>query len=760
MPFFSMPLCPDGSPLAVKARRVRLLWCFLAALLVSAPAVADAAKETASDSQGRDRIGLVLSGGGAKGLSHVGVLRVLEEMQIPVDFVVGTSAGAAVGALYAQGMSVREIEKRLVDMNWVSSFRDTPGRRYQPVREKSASWRVPVAPGIGVGRDGLRFGMGLVAGQNLGFILNELTRDAALVRDFDELPIPFRAVATDLATGEQVVLSRGNLADAIRASMSIPGVYAPVVVDGRTLVDGGVANNLPVSVARDLGADIIIAIDITDELAEVETLQQAFAVVAQLTTLMTRQNVDAQLDLLNEDDVLIRPDLQGLTSADFFQAPVLIELGASQARAQATELYRLAVDNDAWQDYLAGKRSRDFTPGDVQRIRIRQDSRLGDRFLRDRVRQQEGQPFDSARLEEDLNRIYGLGYYEIVSYSLAPGDDEGTELDITVREKSWGPNYLSFGLGYEENFDGDTHFNVASQLRMTELNRLGGEWQTGLQLGTEPWVRSEWFQPIEHGYRRFLAAGVEYQRERFRVFDEGRRVADVDVSTRKLDLALGTELGPDGEVRLGLERGYARVDDQVGVSAASNSRIQQGGWFLRLVHDSLNDTFMPDSGSFAGVRASLERPGLGSDSDFDRISMRLAQAGSYKRWVLFGEAFASLVTRGDAGVENAVPLGGFRRLSGYGRGEVSGQDAVVLSLMGYRRFGSEVVPLFAGVATDGGGAWDSIDNARSDNLLVSGSVFVGADTFLGPAQLAFSYNNDKHWGIYLNVGYSLGQLFD
>lgn len=732
---------------------------FPAALMALAGISPGALAEALAGEQGRPKIGLVLSGGGAKGLSHVGVLRVLEEMQIPVDLVVGTSAGAAVGALYAQGMPVREIERRLVEMNWVSSFRDTPGRHYRPVRDKSQDWRVPVAPGLGVGRDGLRFGMGLVAGQNLGFILNELTRDAALVRNFDELPVPFRAVATDLATGEEVVLADGSLADAIRASMSIPGVYAPVTLGDRTLVDGGVANNLPVSVARQLGADVIIAIDITDEMAEVDSLQQAFAVVAQLTTLMTRQNVEAQLALLGENDVLIRPDLEGLTSADFFQAPVLIELGATQARTQATELYRLAVDDEHWQDYLARRDSRNFAPGDIQRIHIRQDSRLGDRFLRDRIRQKEGRPLDAERLEDDLNRIFGLGYYETVSYSLKPADD-GTELDITVREKSWGPNYLSFGLGYEENFDGDTHFNVASQVRLTELNRLGGEWQTGLQLGTEPWIRSEWFQPIEHGYRRFLAAGVEYQRESFRVFEGGRRVADVDVSTRKLDLALGTELGPDGEIRLGLERGYARVDDQIGESPASNNRIQQGGWFLRIVHDSLNDTFMPDEGSFAGVRARFERPGLGSDSDFDRVSVRLARAGSHKRWVLFGEGFASVVTRGDAGVENAVALGGFRRLSGYGRGEVSGQDAAVISVMGYRKFGSEVVPFFAGVATDTGGAWDKIENARSDDLLVSGSVFAGVDTFLGPVQLAFSYNNDKHWGVYLNVGYSLGQLFD
>lgn len=274
----------------------------------------------------RPTIGLVLSGGGAKGMAHVGVLRVLEEMHIPVDVVVGTSAGSAVGALYASGMSVAEIEQRFINMDWLSSFRDDPGRVYKPVRRKQDERRFPVVPGLGIRADGLHVGGGIVAGQNLGFILNELTHSAALVEDFDKLAIPFRAVATDLATGEQVVIGDGSLAEAIRASMSIPGVYAPVERQGRLLVDGGIANNLPISVARSLGADVVIAVDITDPLLDAEKLKEAFSVLGQLTTLLTRRNTDQQLAQLGDRDVLIRPDLQGLTSADFYQAPMLFEL--------------------------------------------------------------------------------------------------------------------------------------------------------------------------------------------------------------------------------------------------------------------------------------------------------------------------------------------------------------------------------------------------------------------------------------------------
>lgn len=730
----------------------------LPAIALESPQATPSPDSTADEE--RPVIALVLSGGGAKGLAHVGVLRVLEEIQVPVDMVVGTSAGAAVGALYAQGLSVEEIESRLLEVDWVSSFQDTPGRSYEPVHRKAESWRFPIRPGLGVGLDGFRVGRGLISGQNLGFILNELTRETALVRNFDQLPIPFRAVATDLETGEQVVLSDGSLAEAIRASMSIPGVYAPVTRDGRLLVDGGVANNLPVSVARDMGADVVIVVDISETPGEEQSLDQAFSVVRQLTTLMTRRSVEEQLASLAPDDVLIKPELGELSSADFFKAPLLMELGATAARNQASGLNRLAVADEPWRNVMALRTERSFRPGVISKVVVRQDSRLADRFLRDRIRQPLGEPLDVQQLEEDLKRIYGLGYYESVNYSLTPGE-RGTVLEILVREKSWGPSYLSFGLGYEENFESDTRFNVAASLRMTELNRLGGEWQTGLQLGTQPWVRTDWFQPLDYGYRRFLVVGAEYTQDQYSVFDpDGDRTAEVDLTSRQLDLALGSELGANAEIRASLVRGYASVDDRVGDSEAGGDRIQQGSWNLRYVYDSLDDPFLPESGAFAGLRGRFERPGLGADSDFDQTVLRLASAGNRGDWVVSGEFFASVVTRGDAGLENNILLGGFRRLSAYGQGEISGQDAVLGSVVGYHKFGGPIVPFFLGTGVEAGNAWEDIGDAGWDDVLMSGTVFAGMDTMIGPVQAAVAYNNDDRWGVYLNVGYSLRQLFD
>lgn len=276
---------------------------------------------------------------------------------------------------------------------------------------------------------------------------------------------------------------------------------------------------------------------------------------------------------------------------------------------------------------------------------------------------------DVPELEADLKRIYGLGYYESVGWSLAP-TEAGPVLVIRAREKSWGPNYLSFGLNYEDNFEGNTRFNLAAGLRMTELNRLGAEWLTGVQLGTQPWVRSQWYQPLTFGYDRFAVVGVEYRRDDYSIYDQGRRISEVDVTFRQVDLALGMELGGNGEVRLAYVRGYATVEDEVGVPVAPADNVHQGHVSLQLVHDSLSDAFFPKSGAFAGIRGRVEREDLGSDRHFDGVTAMLLGTGTWERFNLTGLLYTRQIFSGDAGIENAARLGGFRQLSAYAPGKL------------------------------------------------------------------------------------------
>jgi len=355
----------------------------------------------------------------------------------------------------------------------------------------------------------------------------------------------------------------------------------------------------------------------------------------------------------------------------------------------------------------------------------------------------------------------GLGYYETVSYSLEPLPQGGAGLLIQARRKSWGPNYLSFGLNYEDNFENKTDFNLAASLRMTELNALGAEWNTGLQLGTEPWVRSEWFQPLDYGYERFLTLGAEYRRETFSAFDgDGARITEIDLSTSEADVSLGMELSVNSQVRLTYRRGYATVDEQIGTQVVPYEYIQKGSINLAFEHDSLDDAFLPESGAFAGIRGRLERPGLGSDRDFDSVRVMALGARTWDKTTLTGLVFVNTVTGGVAGIENSVILGGFQRLSAFSQGEIAGEDAALASAFARRSFGGPFLPWFAGVGAETGNAWSSLGDARWDNLLYSWSLFAGVETVIGPVQFSTAYNNEDDWSAYLNVGFSFTQLFD
>ncbi|MDX5297767.1 MAG: patatin-like phospholipase family protein, partial [Gammaproteobacteria bacterium] len=362
-------------------------------------------------------------------------------------------------------------------------------------------------------------------------------------------------VATDLHNGDAVILRDGSLADAIRISMSIPAVYTPVERQGRLLVDGGIAANLPIDVARDLGADIIIAVDISDALLRKDEMQDTLSIMGQLTTLLTRRNMNQQLASLTDQDVLITPDLEGLGSADFDQVVALMENGATAARNAAVALNSLRVSDDAWAAYRAQRERATPAPPLISGVEIANHSRFSERFLRARVRQKPGQTLDREQLEADLRRIYGLGYFETVTYSLDVQEDETAELHIRAREKSWGPNYLRFGLGYEDNFDDDTHFNLAASYQMTGLNARGGELHNSVQLGTDPRLRTELFQPVSYGHRRFLLAGLEWSKQDASLFDAGGRVAEYKVEETRADLGWGVEIGTSAEIILGVRRG-------------------------------------------------------------------------------------------------------------------------------------------------------------------------------------------------------------
>lgn len=732
-------------------------WCtLLSCTLIVSPAFAQIDDSAPSpQSRERPRIGLVLGGGGARGAAHIGVLRELERLQIPVDAIAGTSMGAIVGGLYASGRSVAELEEIVASLDWAGSFRDKPPRRNLPFRRKQDDEAYPVRLELGLRDGSLILPRGLIQGQKLGNILRELTVATTGIEDFDELPIPFRAVASDIETGEAYVMSSGYLPLALRASMSAPGIFAPVRVDDRVLVDGGLVGNVPVDALRSMDVDVIIAVDVEFPLYESEQLNSALDITAQMLTVLIRKETRRQLETLGADDILIRPELGQFGSTDFDRIAEAIQPGAAAARRVESQLARYALDDEGWQEHLARRRAPKHPRGEIDFLRVNDDGPLSARVLESRLETEVGDPLDPQSLASDAANLFDLDIYEHVGYRVVrEGGETGVEFE--TQAKSWGPNNLRFGIALEDDFEGATSFNLSARLTRVGVNRLGAEWRTDLQVGTEPLLVSEFYQPLSFDARYFVAPRIDLSQRNIRTFENDVSIARYRVGESELGFDVGRELGRWGEFRIGAFRSTGSAILKVGDPSLPNIHFDDGGVFANFAVDTLDDAQIPLHGSRVNLRWMLSRPGLGADEAFDTVSSELTFVDTWGRHSLqFGLDFSTTITS-DNQIQNFFPLGGFLQMSGLARGELTGPHAGIARLVWYRRSGETGggvfdVPLYLGASLEAGNAWQQ----RSDigeSLLVSGSLFLGLDTYFGPLYLAAGFAEHGRSNFYLSLG--------
>lgn len=737
----------------------RRLIPFLLLLLLSPLAASGQASDASAAAAAPDRlrVGLVLGGGGARGAAHIGVLKELERMQVPIDAIVGTSMGAIIGGLYASGMTPAELEQLITELDWSDPLQDTSARENLTYRRKQDDIEFPVNFEMGFSDGRLLLPKGLVFGQKLELLMRELTVAVAHIHDFDDLPTPFRAVAADLETGDTVVLAEGDLPKAMRASMSVPGIFAPVVMDGRTLVDGGLTGNVPVDAVQAMDVDVIIAVDVEFPLYTGEQLQSAVDVTAQMLTILIRKETRRQLEQLGEDDVLIRPALGDFGSTNFGGVSETIAPGAEATLAVADRLRDLAVDREAYDRWLAARQVTRPDEGiEIDFIRIEDEGPLSARVLQARLETEVGETVTSAELAQDTAQLYGLDLYEQVTYRLVR-EDEQTGVEFTTVPKSWGPNFLQFGLSLEDDFEGSTAFNLSARLTRAGMNALGAEWRTDLQVGTEPYLFSEFYQPLDLDSRYFVAPQVRLAQSNFNAFTGDRSVARYRVSEAEAALDLGRELGRWGELRLGVFRGGGNARVTVGDPSLSNIDFQTGGVMASLGVDTLDDGQFPHHGTRLESTVTLSRPGFGADSSFD-----LVELNATKVWTLGRHSFQAGLEFGttiqsDDLIQNFFPLGGFLRLSGLERGEISGPHAGLARLVWYRRSGETgggvfEIPLYLGASLEAGNVWQDRSDVSASSLIVNGSVFAGLDSWLGPVYLAAGFAEDGDTSLYLFLG--------
>ncbi len=729
----------------------------LAALVLLAshsPGVPAQTKPTAAPPTS-PRIGLALSGGGARGLAHVGVLKVLDEMRVPIHCVTGTSMGAIVGATFAAGTTPEEMEKVVLAADWDSIFRDRPEREEIAVRRKIDDYKTLLAPEFGVKDGGLALPKGAIAGVSIESFFRELAAPAIGVTDFDKLPIPFRAMATDIETGESVVLDRGSVAQAMRASMSVPGAIAPVEMDGRLLVDGGIANNLPINEARRLCADVVIAVNISTPPLKRQDITSALSVVAQLINFLGKQTVDDQLKSLGNRDVLIAPDLGDISAATFERAADAIRIGERATRAMADSLKRYSLSPEQFAALRATQIAERKVLGTVDEIRVEGLERINPEVLLALVKSKPGEPLSEEKVGADLRRIYGRGGLESITYHLS-GDTAPRAMVIEPREKSWGPDYLRFGIGLVSDFQGDNAFNLLVQYRRTWLNRLGGEWLTEAQVGQNTHLFSEFYQPLSEAGRWFVAPYFHVGQQTRGVFVGDDRVADYRVRLGQVGVDGGAVLGTWGQVRLGPV--WSHVDATVDTGSPVLPAVKETTAGVRAVLfvDQTDSAFFPRSGFRVGGTAYAARTSFGSALSYERLEGAFQGAHSWGPHTLNYFIGGGTDLGSDMPAYESFTLGGPLRLSAYRFNQFAGREYAFGRLMYYNR----VFPLpdllgrgvYVGGSAEVGRMKDRYDGLPSPGTLWSGSLFLGADTFAGPAYLGVGFGESGTWSMYMLLG--------
>ncbi len=762
MPDRSCPVPGGRSRAAVTLRRVLGLLA-LASLLpvfaVAADSATGAGAAAAGTSGGRPRIGLVLSGGGARGAAHVGVIRALEQLHVPIDAVAGTSMGAMVGGLYAAGLSGDEIEKVFRELDWQEAIRDRAPRQDLTYRRKQDDRNVLAKGALGVHpSSGIVLPLGLVQGQKITQVLRGATARVADVRDFDALPTPFRALATDLETGDPIVLAQGDLVTVLRASMSAPGVLTPVEMDGRLLVDGGLVDNLPVDLARSMGVDRLIVVDVSFPLARRDDFDSAFDIANQMIGIMVRRGTRQSKATLRPADVLIEPDLGRMTSLDFGRVPAVMEMGRTAALATRDELTALALPAGQYQQYVAG-RARASDPS--LRIafvrpseRSRDEARRVDAVFGDLV----GRKLDSPELQRRLETQYRLDQFESVDYRIVGhGQEQGIEVDL--RRKSWGPTFLRLGVSVENDYEGGATANAAAQLRLTGLNSLDAELTLDGQVGEEPRLLAEFYQPLSLRNQFFVAPAFRYETQSLQVVaPDGQRVARYRVRDTDLSLALGAELSNWGELRAGLRRGDGSRRLLIGDPSLPVGTYDLGGAFVQFGYDRLDSAYFPKHGLAFRASWLADREALGADVDADVVRASWQFARSRDRYSFVwsmdaGSALDDVV----ASPQELFTLGGLFDISGLAPDARTGTQYGIARGILYRRIsrggtGFFEFPAYLGVSVETGNVWQTRDDVDWGDLETGGSVFLGAESPFGPVYLAAGLASGGEAAFYLYLG--------
>lgn len=699
----------------------------------------------------RPKVGLVLGGGGALGISHIGVLKVLEEERVPIDYIAGTSMGSIIGGLYASGLSPDEIQAFLQGLDWNNVMSDATPHRELFFRRKFEDQRYLLE--VGLGRKGIKMGTGMVAGQKFNNLLQLQVQRSADTVDFDHLSVPFRAVATDLESGTPYVMGSGNLATAMRASMAVPGAFTAVEIDGHLLVDGGIVNNLPVDVAKQMGADIIIAVDVGSKSDKVdrEDLESIGGVLGRTYSIMQRPG---QLEQLKRADIGIQPQLDDMMASEFARVAEFVPRGKEAAKIHLEAIRKLSVDEETFSAYLGRQRREANTNIVLEAVTMSGEERVSKKAIEGRIRSQAGEQFDETKLKMDLMHIYGIGEFEQVLFQLNQEDEHSGKLNYNVTEKPWGPLYFSLGLNFKSDFDNDTSWGVLMNLTRRSINELGAEWRNDIKIGTDKGFLSEFYQPLDYQGVFFVAPKVEYRDEIQDVYDGKDHIAEYDVRTVQGSFDFGLQWKNIGALRLGPVVGNYQGDASLGLSGLPSFDDYLASLAGSFIIDQKDRTYFAREGYYFGLKGMSAQEDWGSDRSFSRLSLDASTVGSIQNHTFDARLQYSSDLGTDLPGYALFPLGGLESFAGLARYQFRGSTLGV-GAVGYRyRLMELPSQLGRGIYTitryDIGNVWDgTVDLADIRHGVALG---VGADTIFGPCYLVYGMANGGFNTVYFSIG--------
>jgi len=734
-------------------------------LLAGLPLMAAAQSE-------RPRIALVLSGGGAKGSAHIGILKVLEEKRIPVDIIVGTSMGSYVAGMYAMGLSAEEVERTTLAIDWNKGYQDKVGRDELSLRKKQQSEKYQLRTDIGVNGDAVQFPDGFFQGQSMASLLRHATSNLPAQKSFDDLPIPYRAVATDMETVTPFVLEGGSLAKAMQASMSIPGALKPVEWEGHILADGGTVNNMPVDVAKGMGADVVIAVDIGARLRTRESLKSGLAMIDQLTTYMTQVGTDKQRALLGPQDILLTPEFGNMGIADFSLMPEGIKQGEAVANRAATQLDALSLSPREYAVYrnqkLSRRAERSGQPAYyIDKVEILNKSRLSDETVRAMLKVKPDKIQTNESLEAGIRRLYALESFDRITYEVEERDGENV-LVVDASEKNWGPGYLNFQFGFSDDFESSSNYNVGMSYTLTNLNEWGAEWLTEASLGTAKHLKTDFYSPLEPSQTFYGEASLAYDKTQRRIFipEDPNGANDVsyidsEYSFTSADLAVGWNRQPWSRLSLGLEGKVGSID--IRNVKGADTDASSWGPYVRFEHDTLDSRYFPYQGVYWNIKGGYSTVRL---DDVDEINDRYEGINYHlamiKPWSWDRHSLNLLLEGGGSTSQEEYPLfvqdlGGLFRMSGFQRYQLSGRYSLFGGLRYIYRvvdndFGALRAPLYLGGSLEQGGVWDKGEDISIESSFTGGSVYVGIESFLGPIFLGYGIAEGGNNMFYLQLG--------